>query len=114
MMYALGQLRQHTEIIQREPGEAATAGRNATTVTTATTTIDALTRDGSFRPAIPISCRSVSSTDVTYGQPVPTRSQYWCTKSVGSVSATTDHVYTFCYDSVARYIFILMLTNYRV
>lgn len=110
VIYAPGQLRQHTEIIQREPGEAATASNGATAVTAAATTIDALARNGCHRPAIPVSCRSVSSTNIAYGQPVPTRSQYWCTKSVGPVSAATDYVYTFCYDSVARYV-LISLTN---
>lgn len=79
-IYAPGQLRQHTEIIQREPpGEAATASHGTTAVTTATTTINALARNSSLRPAIPVSCWSVSSTDVAHGQPVSTGSQYRCT-----------------------------------
>jgi len=111
-IYALGQLRQHTEIIQPgESGEAATTGHDATT-TAATTTIDAFARNGSFRPAISVSCRSISSTDVAYSQPVPARSQY-CTKSIGSISNSTDYIYSFCYDSVARYVLFFVLIDCR-
>jgi len=67
---ALGQLRQHNEIIQREPGEAAAASHGTAAVATAAVataaaTIHAIAWNASFRAAISLS-RGIPSTYVSH------------------------------------------------